>query len=378
MRKWVAFPILCLVLLPGLSTAAEAPSWQLRGDGRWEQVTTPTTAPVKEETLDRVEEMLQHKQAAAARKILIAWFKTHNTSPVRDRAVFLLGQANFLDDSRIMAFYNFDELLDLYPASVYYYPALQRQFDIADQFLRGYKRHFLGIAMLGATTEATEMLFRIQQRSPGSPLAEKALLRVADYFYASSDFDVAEDAYAAYVRSYPRSPYLPRVRLRQAFAALAQFRGIKFDATHVIDARQQLTDLSVAYPQLAAEENITAIVERIDVALARKVLTTADFLWRSGKPQGAAYYYQYLVRTFPDFPETQTARQKLQTMPDSALQQPQLPEVIKRRLAAARQPGRLHPRGRKTDELEELQTRPAARHRTDDWRLRLQPVGQLR
>src|SRR5207253_4944771 len=121
--------------------------------------------------------------------------------------------------------------------------ALQRQYEIADAYLGGYKRRFLGIALFGAEDEAVEMLYRIQQRSPGSPLAEKALLRTGDYYYKDSEFDFAADVYAVFVHSYPRSPEVPKVKLRQAFSYYAQFRGLKFDATPIIDARQQLVEV---------------------------------------------------------------------------------------------------------------------------------------
>lgn len=292
--------------------AAPTQSWELRGDGRWQQVGgSPTTAPAQDAVLDRVESMLQAKQPIAAKRVVVAWLKANLKSPARDRGLYLLGQANFDSGNRIMSFYNFDELMDKHPSSRFFYPALDRQYDIADAYLRGYKRQFLGMWILGAKEEATEMLYRIQQRAPGSPIAEKSLLRVADYYYAVGDFDVAADAYAAYVRSYPRSPYLDRVRLRQAFSSLAQFRGVRFDATPVIDARQQLVDLTEAFPKLAEEENFAAIIGRIDQALAKKLLVTADFYRRTRKPAAAAYYYQYLVKTWPNSPEAAEARTKL-------------------------------------------------------------------
>jgi len=333
MLRWPLLLGLALALPP--AAVGQQPQWQFRGDGQWEQAAAPATAPVPDETLDRIEQMLQNNQAAAAKKMVVSWIRRQPDAPNRDRAVFLLGQANFQLGSRIMAFYNFDELLDLYPASAYYHPALQRQFDIADEFLSGYKRRFLGMPIISATTEATEMLYRIQQRAPGSPLAEKALLRAADYYYATAQYDVAADAYAAYVRSYPRSPYLPRVRLRQAFSSLAQFRGVKFDATHIIDARQQLIDLAVAYPDVAAEEKVLALVDRIDAALADKLLVTGDFYRRTGKPRGAVYYYRTLLRTFPGYPQAREAERRLAEMPPSALSELELPEAVRKRMAGA-------------------------------------------
>lgn len=326
MRKipWVV--AVGVVSAAGWALGQAVQSWELRDAGQWQQVAVPTTAPVAEPTLDRVEEMLQNKQATAAKRIVVAWLRTHKESPVRERGVYLLGLANFHYGDRIMAFYNFDEVMDKYPASRYFYPALEKQYEIADAFLKGYKRKFLGMPLFEATEEATEMLYRIQQRAPGSPLAEKALLRVADYYYADAQFDVAADAYAAYVRGYPRSPYLPRVRLRQAFSALAQFRGLNFDATPVIDARQQLLDLAQAYPKLALEENVEAIVQRIDAALAKKVLSTAAFYRRTHKPRVSAYYYQYLILNWPNSAEAATARQELTRLPQEAQANPQRPQ----------------------------------------------------
>lgn len=166
-------------------------SWELKPGGQWQQVTSATTQPVVQDEMlkHRVEEMLQSKQAEAAHKLCLAWIRSHQQSPIRDRAVYLLGMANFMIGERYESYYNFDEVLDLYPGSRYFYPSLEQQYIIADQFLKGYKMCFLGMAILDGTAEATEILYRIQQRAPGSPLAEKSLLRVADYFYANSDFE---------------------------------------------------------------------------------------------------------------------------------------------------------------------------------------------
>jgi outer membrane assembly lipoprotein YfiO len=294
---------------------AAVPSWELQTGGGWHLTTAPTTQPIHDDTLDRAEQMMQHGQVGPAKKIVVNWIKTHKVSTIRDRAIYLLGECNFQMGNRTLSFYNFDELLDLYPDSRYFYPALQRQYDIADAYLNGYKNRFLGLPILDAHVEAAEMLYRVQQRSPGSPLAEKALLRVADYYYSTGDFDIAADAYAAYIRGYPRSPYLARVRLRQAFSALAQFRGIRFDATPIIDARQQLQDLTAAYPQLAEEENIPAIVQRIDKALARKLLDIGDYYRRTSKPSAAIYYYRYLIGSYPDYREAQIARRRIADLP---------------------------------------------------------------
>lgn len=304
--------------------AQTAPSTQpqttieLRNGQYWEPVANPTTAPTSDETLDRAERLVANGNNSGARKILVVWIHRQPTSPLRDRALYLLGLANYQYGDRIQSFYNFDELLDKYPDSKYFYPSLEKQYAIADAFLNGYKRRLLYIPMLGAQDEAIEMLFRIQERSPGSPLAEKALKRTADYYYTNADYDLAVDAYQAFIDRYKRSPEIPQARVKKAFAELAQFHGTRFDPTPVINARTSLEELAVDYPDLAKQENVSAVVDRIDAALARKVYQNAHFYLRTHQPGAAAYNFKYLIKNYPTSAEAERAKVDLAQLPEAA------------------------------------------------------------
>jgi outer membrane assembly lipoprotein YfiO len=160
----------------------------------------------------------------------------------------------------------------------------------------------------------------VQARSPGSAIAERALLRTADYYFRTSQFDLAEDAYGAFARQYPRSPDVSYVKLRQAFSSLAQFRGVRYDATPLLDARAQFADVIDKYPDLAAQENIRERVERIDNTLADKLYITGDFYSRTHKPVAAAYSYRYMLQKYPAAPIANTVRAALARLPAAALQ----------------------------------------------------------
>jgi outer membrane assembly lipoprotein YfiO len=324
MRRRCGFFVLTVLL--GITSAAVcAPrTWEFH-DGRWEVIREPTTRPTSDPELDHIQQMLDQGRNSTARKAAIQWLKSNKESLLRDRALYLVADALYQSGDRIRSFYYLDELMDEYPSSPLFYQALQKQYDIADAYLNGYKIRFLGIPLFGASGEAVEMLYRIQQRAPGSPLAEKALRRTADWYYSQSDFDLAADAYAAYARQYPRSPDLPRIRLREAFASLAQFRGIRYDATPLIDARTQLVRLAAEYPQLARDENLLSVVQRIDNTFAAKILDTGDFYQRTGELKAAVYNYRFLIETYPDDPAAGLAKKRLADMPQWALAAPTPP-----------------------------------------------------
>jgi outer membrane assembly lipoprotein YfiO len=278
--------------------------------------------PESDPEIEQIAQLIERKRNGEARRRLVAWFKRNPTSPVRDRALFLMAEALYQYGNRIKAFYYLDELEDEYPDSPLFFSALEKQYEIADSYLDGYKRRFLGIPMFHAYDEAVDMLFRVRQRSPGSPLAEKALLRTADFYYADSQYDLAADAYAWYAREYPRSPAIGRVKLRQAFANYAQFRGLRFDATPLVDARAQLAELIAANPDLAEEEGLPAVVGRIDHTFAEKLYWTGNFYRRTHEPRAAVYMYRYLLEAYPNTPEAAKAQQALDKMPSWALESP--------------------------------------------------------
>ncbi len=301
--------VVIFVLLIAQALCLAAPETAEFRNGHWQTTKAPpTTTAAPDPALIEIERLLKIAQPSEARVQVLKWLKAHPVSPLRDRGVFLLAQAYFDLDERILAFYHFDEVMDLWVDSRLFGAALQKQYDIADAFLSGHKQKFLGMPILDASGDAIEMMFRIQQRAPGSTLAEKALLRTADFYYSEAQFDVASDTYAAYARAYPRSPYIPRVRLRQAFSSLAQFRGTMFDATPMIDARAQMVDLISAYPDLAREENLPEWIDNIDRTFAKKLYETAAFYRRTHEPAAAAYILHYLINNYPQSSQGQQAR----------------------------------------------------------------------
>ncbi len=327
--RQLAVPVLLSCVLSCASALAVEPTtnaarniWEWR-DGQLTLIAPeaqPSTQPANDATLDEVDALLAKQQHKEARKLALQWEKANRTSPLRDRVLLQIAEAFYQHGDRTKAFFYCDELMDTYPQSSRFYDALDMQFRIGDSYLSGYKQRVFGIPAITVPDDGIEIMYRIQQRSPGSPLAEKALLRTADYYFASAYFDLAGDAYAAYVRAYPRSPLVPRVRLRQAYASLAQFRGLRYDSTPLTDAKAQFQQLINDYPRLSAEENLPDLVERIDTTFARKWLVTGDFYRRINKPLGAAYSYDEVARQFPNTAESKEAGERFDALPGAAQQ----------------------------------------------------------
>jgi outer membrane protein assembly factor BamD (BamD/ComL family) len=81
----------------------------------------------------------------------------------------------------------------------------------------------------------------------------------------------------------------------------------------------------MAYPELAKQENLEDVIQRIDKSFARKILDVAHFYRRTHDPSSAAYQYRFLIQSWPNTPEAEQARRELAELPASALQNPPPP-----------------------------------------------------
>jgi outer membrane assembly lipoprotein YfiO len=313
--------LIALIVAAQAFTLADAPREQftLSPEGNWQRVEKPDENPsssppvdaVADSTLDSVQTLIDRQQFGAARGRLVDWLRSNTSSPARDRALLMTASAFVGTDDRIRGFYYCDELMDTYPESVYYAAALQLQFEIADVYLNGQRDRLIGMPLLNRDDEAVEMLFRIQQRSPGSPLADKSLLRTADHYWKDGQFDLAADTYGFYAKTYPRSPLTPSVQVREAYSNLAQFKGPRYDLEPIVNARTQMSSIAATYPDLASAEEMGTKIEQADRQIARRMYLNADFYRRTGKPTAAAYLCKRLIAAYPSLPEAADAQKLL-------------------------------------------------------------------
>lgn len=323
-----SFPFFVCCLL-GVSCAwADPATYQYNSaSGKWTQAQTqPSPTIAADPTLDRAEQLLAAHQYEQVHDLTLAWLLKNPKAPDRDRGVFMLAEAYFALGDRLWCFFQCDELLENFPDSRLFFPALNLQYRVADEYLKGYKKRFLGLPIIPMEDSALEMLFRIQERAPGSPVAEQSLQRTADYYYRNSQFDLAADAYGAFLRIYPRSPAAPRARLRQAYSNFAQFHGPAYDATPLLDARAEFSQIQAMTPELANEEGVQQFIDRIDEQLAAKIRWDAEYYLRVHERNGAVFLYRSLILRYPNSRDAQAARLALEKMPASALAQPWPPE----------------------------------------------------
>lgn len=251
-------------------------------------------------------------------------FESQPQAAYPDAALWLAANALIADGRRIKAFYYLDQLMDEHSESPLYYNAALKQYEIAESYLQNRSDRWFFIP-LRRYDEAVEMLFRVQQRLPGSPLAEQALKRSGDFYFARRDYDFAEDAYGVFIDRFPRSSIIPAVRLKQAYANVLQYDGPRYDSTALLDAGTQLRQFAAEHPEMAQQQNVPRLLAWIDEQLARKLMIEADYYRRTGEPEATRLLLSQVAAQYPDTSQARQARGRLILDPPSTRPAPVTP-----------------------------------------------------
>jgi outer membrane protein assembly factor BamD (BamD/ComL family) len=213
-------------------------------------------------------------------------------------------------DDEFEALYDYEEVIKNYPASEFFVTSLERELDVAKLYFGGRRKPGLwGIRMDDGTGVAEEIVLRINERMPGSKLAERALMTMADHYASKRDLPMAVETYDTFVKLYPRSELRQKAMQRRTYATVAQFKGPAYDSSILTDASIQIENFQLEYPGVAQEAGLTdGLQARLDESRAASMLNTAQWYLRRDDPVSARIT---LVRLVKRHPKTASAQEAL-------------------------------------------------------------------
>jgi outer membrane protein assembly factor BamD (BamD/ComL family) len=249
-----------------------------------------------------------------AKDRLKKWLKRYPASAQRPEAMIALGDAELALGNRMQAYKQYEKALDQYPGLEGEERILRHEFAVGVAFLAGVKQKVFGIFRFPAYEEGLDILDKVVQRAPGAALAEDAIKAKADYYFRNGEFALAETEYARLAQEFPRGRYPRMALLMSAQSALARFPGIAYDDSALWEARERFIAFRDRYPQFAEQENIAALLRRIDGTLADKHLMVGRWYSKQKHPESAAIYYREVISRWPDTNAAVQARSRLSVL----------------------------------------------------------------
>ncbi len=295
-------------LLPSVLvlTAFGAPqSFEFRLDdtGDWVQVEAPAEG-TDEATIASARRDLAEDRPGRAKRILDEWIDAREEIGLRDdrlaEALRLRGDAKASVGDEFIALYDYERVIKEFSGTADYVIAIERELDIAVRYVYGLRRKTFGIRLFGTESTGEELLIRVQERMPGSVLAERAAIELADYYYRKRDLKLANEAYDLFLQNHPNSEFAKHAMRRRIYTTIGQFKGPEYDGSSLTDARVLIERFAAIYPDDAQQHGLDAsLLARLDESGGAERLVLARWYLTRGEDVSARYVLERLVEKYP-------------------------------------------------------------------------------
>lgn len=294
-----------------VSPGSTRDTWRLDGD-TWSKTTAPRTPD--EQAIADARAALADERPGRAIDILDPWIETNQNlgHPLLAEALLLRGDAHTAAGDEFQALYDYEELAINHPGTEQFVTANQRELEIGTQYINGLKRRWLGMRVARAENIGEELLVRVQERLPGTALAERAAITLADHYYNQRALVMAADAYEIYATNFPAGPNIDRARQRRIFANIARFKGPNYDAAGLVDAKALIREYAARDPEAAQASGMgDALVSKLDESKAAQLLERANWYVLRRDPVGARATWRRIIRNYPQTLAAQNALNEL-------------------------------------------------------------------
>ncbi|MFA5177063.1 MAG: outer membrane protein assembly factor BamD [Candidatus Omnitrophota bacterium] len=243
------------------------------------------------------------------RKLLKAYPKSFEAS----ESQYYLGVIEEKLDNLYEAYLAYQKVIDKYPFSERIKEIIEKEYNIAEKFIGGYKRKALGVT-LPVENPAIEILAKVVENSTYGPLAPKAEYKLGLLLKGLQRYYEAEDAFNKVISNYPDSEWVEPAKFQVASCRAAVSRGPDYDQGAMQDAKQKFEEFVKEHPDAVlsreAEDNIGKLKEK-EAAASYNI---AVFYEKQKAYPAARIYYENVMINYSDSPWAAKALERLQLM----------------------------------------------------------------
>jgi hypothetical protein len=185
--------------------------------------------------------------------------------------------------------------------------SLKAQFIIAQEYLKGKQRLFMGLRIVDARDLGLEVMLRISENEINSELAAAALLEVGQFYILEKDFDKAAISLKLYLDTQPAAEKRKEVEAQLIDCLQKKTKGPGYDMSGVEEARKLIIE-QASYGH-RDQDQAKAEVAKLEESLALDQLKTAQWYARRDDLVSARYV---ILRLIKQWPKTKAAAQSVE------------------------------------------------------------------
>jgi outer membrane protein assembly factor BamD len=333
MNRWLWCGGLAAVLLFAFPFESPAPLVYRPGEGWTYETPGSDRNWTRTRAADQLEVAREALEAGRYGEAIKAARRTVQNWPLSDyapEAQYLLARAYDARGRSERAFKEYQLLLERYPKFDKYQEVVERQFEIANEYLAGKWFRLWGtIPLFGSMERTVQMYEKVIKNGPYSAVAPQAQINIGSARENQSSFfnkiDPFREALQAYLtaadRYFENQEIASEAVFRAANAYFQQAQKADYDQTMAAQAIATFGDFITLYPNDPRVAEARERISQLRVEQARGSYATAQFYEKRKSWSGALIYYNEVLLNDPTSPYAEPARQKIQEIRERHTQQ---------------------------------------------------------
>src|SRR5881397_2211543 len=266
------------------------------------------------------------KRAIKAYKSLV---KRHPKDALAPSALYRSAQLQEQVHNYTPAAEAFLQLVERYPSSPNFEPAIEAQFRIGEIYLNGKKLKVLGIPIASALDRAVTIFANVVRTAPYGKCTARAQFDIGLAREKQGANDAAIQAYQAVVDKFPNEPIAVDAQYQIGYIWFTAAQLGTKDAAAAVNAKTAFEDFLFHYPKSEKAAQARANLEILEHKQTASSYKVAKFYDKQKYYRAAVIYYNEVIRQQPGSQESNEAKKRIDQLRakfgDAALQ-PALPQ----------------------------------------------------
>jgi outer membrane protein assembly factor BamD (BamD/ComL family) len=331
-----------LVPKPGPANDPNPKSTLVLGSDGWNPP-KPVSDPVADKELAAAEALFQQGKLDEAEKAYKTIAKDRKETSWGERAQFALAELQYQRGHYVRANDSYQELMKTYAGTRLRDKVAQREYTIAQTWLAAaegpppsqkdkrkkdgsdpavqkasttfsWTDRFNGkLPFVDITGHALQTLEHVRHYDPDGPLADDAVLRIADYHYTNGNWEDASVHYDQLLQDHPKSPYVRRAQIASIDAKLKNYLGPEYDGTGLEQAKNLIRNHLEQFPERLTGQNdpLYKALDLIEDQEAERAYKVGEhYLW-TGHVIAAEFSFGEVPARWPKSPWAKRAKTQL-------------------------------------------------------------------
>ncbi|MEM9367059.1 MAG: tetratricopeptide repeat protein [Planctomycetota bacterium] len=169
-----------------------------------------------------------------------------------------------------------------------------------------------------ADGHAVRVLDQIRYDDPTGRLADDATMAAAAEYMRQEDYEMADEFLTDLRQTFPDSEHFFMAHLLGIQCKLALYRGPNYSGLMLEEAEELVQKTRQRFPDQARQEEYVEMLARASAQVtfrrAEHLAARARYREKKREYRAASIYYQEILEKYPDAPQAQTAREKLERL----------------------------------------------------------------